>query len=129
MNDNLKFRVYNTLTKTWVHGPGEEVYIFGEMILLGGFMKGIRVEDLEHCVVLQYTGLKDRDGKEIYQGDLVKWWWDTEEDGYTGMGMGGYSLVEKLQEIIFDCGCFGFEHDRFRILSKEKVRVVGSIYA
>ena len=72
MNREIKFRIWNKKKQTWIHGPGEEVSLFGEMILLGGFLKGIPVSKINDCVALQYTGIKDINGVEIYDGDLVE---------------------------------------------------------
>src|SRR5687767_799893 len=38
------------------------------------FFSNRRVEGLDSIVLLQYTGIKDRHGKEIYENDIIKWW-------------------------------------------------------
>ena len=71
-----KFRLWFDKDKRWIHGPHERndldgVNLFGETIILGAFMDGISIEDLNDCVSLQFTGIRDKNGKDIFEGDIV----------------------------------------------------------
>lgn len=71
----ISFRVWDKGRKEWVHGPGDEVNLFGECILLGEFLRRdsddthVSLDDLNDMVALQFTGLKYK-GVDIYEGDI-----------------------------------------------------------
>ena len=114
-NRELKFRVWSHLSKSLEYF---DIYQGANLGIAGGVSEP-----------QQFTGLKDKNGMEVYEGDLINFSCD-----YT-FDLSDRDVIEyKNQEVSYDerLAGFYFGKDGFQILDKimvETIEVVGNVNA
>ena len=118
MNREIKFRVWDKLAERFTRC--DEGYQGHYVLSLKGEFHNLQNgSGGDECIVQQYTGLKDKNGVEIYEGDIVK----ATSDQYENENFVG--------KVIFDLGQFLtciHKNDIRGIWGEDDIEVIGNIF-
>ena len=93
----IKFRVWDKVNKSYIIEP---TFIGINKVFV---MRGSVLEEVSDCEIIQFTGLLDGNGKEIYEGDIVE---------FKGRNYEVYYLNGKFM----GCNEIGIENKEYEIL-------------
>jgi uncharacterized phage protein (TIGR01671 family) len=131
----FKFRAWNINRKRWETGLG----LYFDDSKLGDFSECFHnQEDENDYVIQQWTGLLDKNGKEVFEGDIVKYARTRIETTEEPKGIFSSKLIE-LGEDIGEIDFMGFEfvvsfdHKRYDDIEKlgnypHRFEVIGNIF-
>lgn len=133
----IKFRAWDTMDKKWLRfsfGIDPDGTVRSRAHVTGGMKMG-------YVILCQFTGLLDKNGKEIFGGDIVRW--TRKKWRCFGHPMNGKDLIEICEVYwredkygfwndhrneegrVYCSGPLGFEDDRADI---NFIEVIGNIY-
>jgi len=132
MSRPIKFRVWDSSNNEWVEGPCEYVQL--EKIFSPNVGKWYE----NSWTFQQFTGLLDKNGREIYEGDIIQTFFENNKPQFKAAirfdeRCGGYSFYIPGKQYRYDCHFFDLTlekpcHGRTGNILSRRFEVIGNIF-
>lgn len=111
MNREIKFRAWDLTNKSMIDNYAK-TGMFGEMYVTSFHSSTYSDQGVPELVLLQFTGMLDKNEKEIYEGDIV-------------------NIPSGITSVFFERGCFytPLNGSRYRLGGwGNEIQIIGNIY-
>ena len=136
MRREIKFRAWDKKNKKMLY-PGNEWYdiccggVEGVLAIPHSTVYDGVENKSKEWIPMQYTGLKDKNGREIYEEDIVKFKLLTRDGENRGIGIVEWNDIERawvVKVIKSDSGMPIWKYYLLGFIKDEQLRVIGNIY-